>query len=282
MNRTARFLAALLCAALSAPVLAFDGIRITFLAPTAGAPAQVSTMLVEAGDEIVLIGCGPGAAERLRQRGLSAGDVTAIFLTDLQPHHVAGCREMWQSGKAAGVSLAIPVWGPTGTQAFFSGLDDELALVGDARSAAMEIRDNIVYQPEGMTVTAIPADGSGGTRYGYRIDAFRRSVAFAGSAGFSEAVARGARNAQVLLQELAPADAPESSNKSPEEAGKLFRAARPYLAIYMNVIADEAAAEDVVRRTSRTYNGPVQIARNMMVIEIQNEVQIRGAPSSSE
>lgn len=282
MNRTIAFLAVLSCAALSAPVFAFDGIRITFLAPAASATTQVSTTLVEAGDEIVLFGCGPGAAERLRQRGLSIGDVTAIFLTDLQPHHLTGCRELWQAGKAAGASLAIPVWGPPGTQSFFGRLDDELALVADARSVAVDIVDNIVYQPEGMTVTAIPADDGGRERFGYRIDAYRHSVAIAGSAGFSESVARGARNAQVLLQELAPADAPAASNKSPEEAGKLFRAARPYLAVYMNVIADEQAAEDVARKTRRTYNGTVQFARNMMVIEIQNEVQIRSGPSSGE
>lgn len=282
MTRTIRILAALLCAAVATPVFAFEGIRITFLAPAADAATQVSTTLVEAGDEIVLFDCGAGAIERLRERGLGIGDLTAIFLTDLQPHHVAGCRELWQAGKAAGASMAIPVWGPVGTRALFQRLDDELALVGDARSVARDIGDNVVYQPENMTVTAIPVDDGAGKRFGFRVDAFRRSVAIAGSAGFSESVARSARNAQVLMQELAPADALMASNSSPEEAGKLFRAARPYLAVYMNVIADESAAEEIVRRTRRTYSGPVQIARNMMVIEIQNEVQVRAAPSVAE
>ena len=40
-----------------------------------------------------------------------------------------------------------------------------------------------------------------------------------------------------------------------------------------------SSEEEVVRRTRRYYRGPLQIGQDLMVVEIQNEVQIRSTPS---
>lgn len=259
----------------------FEGIRVTFLAAAPGAGHDGSSVLIEAGDQVILVGCAAGVGEGLRKRGMAPGDVSAIFLTDLAAHHVAGCREVLEADARSGSGLPAPVWGPRGTAALFERLDAQAGVPQDARSVAFDIADNVIYQPEAVTVTAFVA---GDRNYGYRIDAYRRTIAVAGAARFSENVVRNTRNAQVLLQELdmpvaAVDDAPDAGS-SPEDAGRLFKAAHPYLAVYTNVPASETQVEDVMRRTRRTYPGPVQIARDMLVIEIQNEVQVRNEPST--
>ncbi|HZP89296.1 MAG TPA: MBL fold metallo-hydrolase [Burkholderiales bacterium] len=274
-----------LCALHVSAACAFEGIRLTLLGgQTADKDANASTAMIEAGDELVLVGCGAGVGERLGRRGFAASDITAIFLTDLEPRHVAGCRELWESARQSGAPLTLGVWGPSGTRNLVQGLDTEFGMQADAQTAAFDITDNVIYHPQGITVTAFVAEPSGKTPvFGYRIDAYRRSVAVAGGTGFSENVARYAHHAHVLLQELSAknrsTDETEASKATPEEAGKLFRAARPYLAVYTNVITDDASIEDVMLRTRRSYRGPVEVARDMMVIEVQNEVQVRSAPS---
>lgn len=277
--------------ALSAQTFAFDGIRLTLLGTGSthhsGAPSGPAT-LIEAGAEVLLIDCGPGTVERLAQIGVALSELTAIFLTSLDASHISGCRELWNARHQAGRPLP-PVWGPEGTQTLLRDVDREHGAL-EQPTEAYDVADNVIYQPEGVTVTAFVTDYPPLPQaFGYRIDANRRAVAVSGDTRYSENLIRYARGAHVLVHEVAAASADSLTgadvrrivemHTSPEEAGKVFRAARPYLAVYSPIVLFDMSEEDLMLRTRRSYRGAVQMGRDLMVIEVQNEVQVRWAPS---
>ena len=276
--------------ALSAQTFAFDGIRLTLLAT--GNPHQEGARsgpatLIEAGNEVLLIDCGPGTVERLERASVALSELTAIFLTSLDATHIAGCRELWSVRQRAGKTLP-PVWGPEGTQALLREMDREYG--SPQPSEAFDVADNVTYQPEGVTVTAFVTDYPPTSQaLGYRIDANRRSVTVSGDTRYSENLIRYARGAHVLVHEVAAASEHlladgdvrriVEMHTSPEDAAKVFRAARPYLAVYSHIMLFDSSEEDLLRRTRHAYRGAVEIGRDLMVIEVQNEVQVRAFPS---
>jgi ribonuclease Z len=154
-----------------------------------------------------------------------------------------------------------------------------------------EIGENVTYQTADVTVTAIVADHQPlAQAFGYRVDYAGRAVVLSGDTRFSENIIRSARGVNVLVHEVAAANAAalEASDRvrgvmamhtSPEEAGMVFRAARPYLAVYSRQLLFGITESELMRRTRRTYNGSLEIGHDLMVIEVQNEVQVRSLPS---
>jgi ribonuclease Z len=99
-----------------------------------------------------------------------------------------------------------------------------------------------------------------------------------------------ARGVQLLVHAVAAVD-PElatgserargliTGHATPEDAARVFRQAHPYLAIYAPIVLLDVSEDQLMRRTHALYPGAVQIGRDLMVIEIQNELQVRNAPS---
>lgn len=290
---------------LAAPAMAFDGVRVTLLGTGSALPSldrSGPATLVEAGDEILLFDCGEGTTQRLTQAGVALKDVNAVFLTHLHSDHVVGFPDLWLSGLLRGRTDAISVFGPAGTadmmrhieQAFRAGLAARPdGPTQDSGIDAHDIAENVVYQSEAVTVTAFVVDHGGGQpAYGYRIDYDkRRSVVISGDTRYSENLIRNARGVQLLVHEVAAAD-PDllatsarlsklfMTHSSPEDAARVFRQARPYLAIYSHIMLLEVSEDDLLRRTHAGYPGAVQVGFDSMVIEIQNEVQVRRGPST--
>ena len=123
----------------------------------------------------------------------------------------------------------------------------------------------------------------------YRVDHDRRAVALLAGARYSENVAHGARGAQVVAGDVAAAA--QEATADPARArrwpvmlrrkmlGRILRGARPYLGLYSHLQLFGVEVEEVVARTRRYYRGPLQIGHALMIVEIQNEVQIRSTPS---
>lgn len=277
----------------AAPGRAFEGIRLTLLgtgAPDVPGTGAGPSTLVEAGDERLLVDCGPGTPEQLRQAGVAVRDLTALFLSTLEPGWLAGCLELVATRARVSAGDPLLVWGPQGTAARVRAWEEALAVAPQSAALGFDIADNLVYQPQGATVTAFVTESAdGGQSYGYRIDAANRAVAISGSTRFSENLIRYARGAHVLVHEVAAASADAAASPdaqrllaahtSPEQAARVFRAARPYLAVYSQVLLVDVTEEELVQRTRSLYRGPLQVGRNLLVIEVQNEVQVRAAPS---
>jgi ribonuclease Z len=287
-----RFVAVLAGLALAAPAVAFDGIRVTLLGGDAIARAAEGPrggILVEADGEVLLFDCAREVGAGLERAGLSAGDVTAVFLTRALNTNLAGCLELFERSERAGRSDPWEIWGPAGTRVALRALLDGTPHA--ARVEASEIVENVVYQTDRVRVTAFVAERvPEESAFGYRVDFRQRAVVIAADNRFSQTLARFARNAAVLVHQVAlsapglaqTSDAARqamATYASPEDAARTFRAARPYLAIYAYAGLFGATESELIQLTRRHYAGPVEIGRDRTVIEIENEVQLRSEPS---
>jgi ribonuclease Z len=291
MIRCPRTATALFLIWLAYPAAAFDGIRLTLLATGAGPGPSA---LVEAGPEVLVFDCGSGTRDRLRQAGMPLRDVTALFLTSLDPVHVGGCAELVRERTQLGLDAPLLLWGPRG----IVDVARKWGASGGERKpdavSAHEIGENVVFQSDEVTVTAIVADyPSQPQAYGYRVDRGGRAIALVGGTRYSENIVRGMRGVQVLVHEVAAADpehvasdpvarAATAAHTSPEDAGRMFHATRPYLAVYSHMQLFGVSEEEVLRRTRRYYRGPLEVGRDLMIVEVQNEVQVRATPSDGD
>jgi ribonuclease Z len=302
LNLICGFALALCC---NVSALAFDGIRVTLLGTGALVPSLERSgpaILVEAGQAVLLFDCGRGVTQRLSQVGIALDDIDAVFLTHLHSDHTVGLPDLWLTAYARGRAEALALFGPEGTQAMARNLEQaysaDIASRGGAAPAASldahDIAENVVYQTEELVVTAFVVDhGPIKPAYGFRIDyQGRRSVVLSGDTRYSENLIRNAKGVQLLVHEVAAAD-PELAGSSPavqrildlhttpEDAARVFRQARPYLAIYSHIVLLGVKEDDVMRRTHDAYRGTVEMGKDLMVIEIQSEVQVRSAPSEA-
>jgi ribonuclease Z len=296
------FCSLLLTLCCGAPALAFDGIRVTLLGTGALVPSMERfgpAILVEAGHSVLLFDCGRGAAQRLVQSGVGLNDIDAVFFSHLHSDHIVGFPDLWLTALARGRATPLLVFGPEGTAAMTHHLEaafiaDITARHGPAQGSldAHDIAENVVYQTEELVVTAFVVDhGAIKPAYGYRVDyQGRRSVVLSGDTRFSEDLIGNAKGVQLLVHEVAAAD-PALARSSPavraildvhttpEDASRVFRQARPYLAVYSHIVLLGVNEDEVMRITHESYRGAVQMGKDLMVIEIQNEVQVRNAPS---
>ena len=301
---TLQVLFAFLAPMAATPALAFDGIRVTLLGTGGPGPSVErfgTSTLVEAGDQVLLFDCGRGVTQRLAQAGVALKDVDAVFLTHLHSDRTLGLPDLWLTGWLRGRSDPMLVFGPDGTQdmarhfeqAFRADIASHPDLAPEAAAiAAHDIGENVVYSTDDVTVTAFVVDhGSIAPAYGYRIDyQGRRSVVLSGDTRYSDNLIRMARGVQLLVHEVAAAEQELASTServrsiiaihtTPEDAARVFRQARPYLAIYAPILLFDVSEDALMRRTHALYPGAVQVGRDLMVIEIQNELQVRNAPS---
>jgi ribonuclease Z len=302
LNLICGFAVAICC---NVSALAFDGIRVTLLGTGALVPSLERfgpAILVEAGQAVLLFDCGRGVTQRLSQAGMSLDDIDAVFLTHLHSDHTVGLPDLWLTAYARGRAEPLPLFGPEGTQAMARHLEqaysaDIASRRGAAPAASLDAHDiaeNVVYQTEELVVTAFVVDhGPIKPAYGFRIDyQGRRSVVLSGDTRYSENLIRNAKGVQLLVHEVAAAD-PELAGSSPavqrildlhttpEDAARVFRQARPYLAVYSHIVLLGVKEDDVMQRTHDAYRGAIEMGKDLMVIEIQNEVQVRSAPSET-
>ncbi|MSQ60817.1 MAG: MBL fold metallo-hydrolase [Betaproteobacteria bacterium] len=302
-----RYLVLGLCWALLVPApfaLAFDGIRVTLLGTGSGAAALAEragpSVLVEVGRDVLLFDCGRGVAARLAAAGMSPAKVQKVFLTNLGSDRTVGCADLWLSGWHRGRDEPLPVTGPQGTVEMMGHLQRAYALdiqarfrenKAGARIDASDISENLVYESEHSRVMAFVVNhGPMDPAYGYRIESGSRAVVISGATTYSENLIQNARRASVIIHEVMAVhgDFLEDSERlrkelathtTPEDAAKVLRATRPGLAVLSPVEFVEVKDSEVMRRVRRQYPGTLEMGYDLMVIEIQNEIQLRGVPS---
>jgi ribonuclease Z len=281
-------------------------IRVTLLGT--GVPTPVMerfgpATLVEAGGEILLFDAGRGVLQRLFQLQKPLKDMRAVFLTHLHSDHIVGLPDLWLTGWLTGrPDVPLRIWGPRGTRAMMTYLD--LAFQYDIRIRlyddrpppegvvvlAEDIAEGVVYENNGVRVTAIEVDHSPvKPAFGYRIDYAGRAVVLSGDTRFSEHLIERAQGADVILHEVIAADlmraragrnpasleAVIAHHTTPEQAGEVFIRVRPGLAVYTHIIPVTATVKDLVPPTRQTYSGPLEVGEDLMVIDIGDKVTVR-------
>ena len=229
--------------------------------------------------------------------------IDVLFLTHLHSDHTVGIPDVWLTSWVFGRAKALEVLGPAGTAEMAGHLarayewdvamrskDEGFPLEG-ARLGARNVPPGVAYERDGLRVTAFAVEHGGviTPAYGYRVDYQGRSAVFSGDTKFFEPLASLAKGVDVFVHEvISPevemrraqvqgAHAIErviSHHTSPEQAGTLFTAAKPRLAVYSHIVPSPTTAEDLIGPTRRTYAGPLAVGYDLMTIVIGDAIDV--------
>jgi len=289
-------------------------LRITFLGTGSPRPSLVRygpSILVEAGDQRVLIDASWGLRERLLQVGgfaLITG-LDHVLLTHLHFDHTIGLADLWLTGWLYGRSNPLRVEGPAGTSAMMSNLQeafqwdvDYRKIVGitfDPAIVARDITDGVIYERDGLVITAfdvahMPIDLETrellefpGQTLGFRVDFKGHSAVFSGDTRPSDNLVRMASGVDVLVHEVqvpSPEQTDEarranvslSVHSTPSQVADIFRRARPRLAVYSHIIPPDVTVQMLLDATD--YDGDMAVAHDLMMITIGDEIEVGERP----
>jgi ribonuclease Z len=272
------------------------------------------SILVQAGDKTLLFDAGRGAAQRLVQLGIPISSIDAFFLTHFHWDHLVGFSDVWLAGWIppwfGQRKEPLNVYGPTGTKKIMDGLraaydadiqirivDEQLAPNGSVINTTEFSEDGIVYDKDGVTVSAFAVDHGEFIKpaYGYRVDYQGRAVVLSGDTRFDENLIEAAQGTDLLIHEVAAAkdELVASDEKfglilahhtTPEEAGVVFDRVSPTLAVYSHLTLlagpgiPEVTLEELVERTKTKYSGELLVGEDLMSFDIGEEVTVNPQP----
>lgn len=263
------------------------------------------SILVEAGSTRVLIDAGRGNAQRLFDIGNRASlvGIDALFLTHLHSDHVVGLPDLWLTSWVFGRATPLQVIGPPGTAEMSGHLEkafewdvqtrgkDEGFPADGAKLAARNVQPGVVFEKDGLTVTAFAVDHGGviSPAYGYRVDYRGRSAAFSGDTRYFEPIVEQAKGVDVLVHEVISPEVEErraqvvgprarerviSHHTAPDQVGTIFSRVKPRLAVYSHIVPSPTTAEDLIGPTRRTYDGPLAVGYDLMTIVIGDTIDV--------
>lgn len=257
--------------------------------PAASGPA---TAVVVRG-RVFLFDAGPGVMRRLKAASLPINGPEALFITHLHSDHTLGYADLMLTSWVMRRHTPFPVYGPPGLRrmtnhllAAYSedisirtnGLEHEVA--GAYRVDVHEIRGGVVYEKDGVRVTAIAVEhGAWKNAFAYRIDAANRSIVISGDTRPSAALVKAATGVDILIHEvysaarLKPEDRPGGKDwprycreyhTSDVELGALAARIRPKLLILNHIIRMGASDEELLAGVlAGGYIGKVVIGKDL-------------------
>jgi ribonuclease Z len=258
--------------------------------------------LVEAGDQKLLFDAGRGVPIRLAQIRIPPARLDALFITHYHSDHVSGIPDVWLTGwLPAGGQRKQPfrVIGPIGAKELMENLqkayaadvririaDQSLPAEGIAVSIEEFASDGIVYEREGVQVTAFEVDHGPKIKpaYGYRINYRGKSLLISGDTRFSENLIRNGKGVDLMVHAIAFAKPEALENiivrnildhhTLPPEAATVFNRTQPKLAVYTHIVQQRTQSvpaptiEEIVAETRKTYLGPLQVGEDLMSFDI--------------
>jgi ribonuclease BN (tRNA processing enzyme) len=257
--------------------------------PAASGPATA----VVIGGRVLLFDAGPGVMRRLKAANLPINGPEALFITHLHSDHTLGYADVMLTSWVMRRRAPFPVYGPRGLQRMTNhlllayaedidirthGLEHEVA--GGYRVDVHEITAGVVYEKDGVRVTAIPVrHGAWQNAFGYRIDTADRSIVISGDTRPSDALIKAARGVDVLIHEvysathLKPEDRPGGQDwpqycheyhTSDMELGALANRVQPKLLILDHIIRMGASDEEIMAGVrAGGYAGRVVVGKDL-------------------
>jgi ribonuclease BN (tRNA processing enzyme) len=288
LARTSTATSALASAAQSTEVVLL-GTGTPYPDPAASGPATA----VVVNGRVFLFDAGAGVMRRLKAANLPINGPEALFITHLHSDHTLGYADLMLTSWVMRRRAPFRVFGPTGLQRMTnhllaaysedirirtSGLEHEVA--GGYRVSVREIRAGVVYEKDGVRVTAIAVEhGAWRSAFGYRIDTADRSIVISGDTRPSETLVKAARGVDILIHEvysasrLAPEDRPGGKDwprycrefhTSDVELGLLATRVQPKLLILDHLIRLGASDEELLAGVrAGGYSGRVVIGKDL-------------------
>jgi ribonuclease Z len=195
--------------------------------------------------------------------------------------------------------------GPTGAKNLMTNLekaysgdiairivDEKLPPQGIAIAADEFDKDGVVYERDGVKVTAFEVDHGDVIKpaYGYRIDYKGHSAVISGDTRYNTNVIKYGTGVDLLVHEVALARPELMTNlfaqaiiahhTSPKDCGRVFTQAKPKLAAYTHLVflsnekVPEATLDDLIKQTRETYDGPLEVGEDLTSFEIGDTVTV--------
>jgi ribonuclease Z len=155
-----------------------------------------------------------------------------------------------------------------------------------------DISEGVVDESAGLKVTAFEVDHAPvKPAFGYRIDYGGHSVGLSGDTRVSENLIRHAQGVDLLIHEvLVPATLDRAGiggerrarivdyHTTPEQGGEVFARTKPRLAVYSHICMPTAANQELVAPTRKAYSGRLELAEDLMTIEIGDAIAVKRRP----
>lgn len=257
--------------------------------PAAWGPASA----VVVGDRLFLVDAGAGVTRRLASAGFPRiKSVTATFLTHLHSDHTLGYPDLIFTTWIMGRRESLAVFGPPGLRRMTDRIldawrdDVDVRVKGLEREtrewlcvAVTEIQPGVVYDRDGVKVTAVPVPHGDWPAFAYRFDTPGRSITFAGDTAPNAALLKAARGTDILVHEVyngkrvAPEARPggefwpeylQKYHTSDAELARVASAVKPGLLVLTHVLRLGGTDEEILQHIREAgYGGRVVVARDL-------------------
>jgi ribonuclease BN (tRNA processing enzyme) len=257
--------------------------------PSAAGPATA----VLVGKRVFLFDAGVAVMRQMNAAGLPLTGPEAVFITHLHSDHTLGYADLMLTSWIMGRTEPFAVYGPPGlrrmTQLLLAAYAEDIQIrtYGLEREVAHgyrvkvhELGEGIVYERDGVRVTAIPVShGSWRKAYGYRIDTPDRTIVISGDTRPSAALVRASAAVDVLVHEvysplhLAPERRPGGKywpqymrefHTSDVELGELASQIKPRLLLLTHIIRMGSTDEDLIAGVRRGgFKGSVIVGKDL-------------------
>jgi ribonuclease Z len=195
-----------------------------------------------AGETVIVVDSGSGAARNLGRMGLPPAQVEAVFLTHFHSDHIDGLGELGALRWVGDAWTApLPVHGPSGVEQLVEGFNLAYAQDQEYRTAhhgekvaptagrglsaqlfsvPAEHGNAVVFEKNGLTVRAFAVDHTPvSPAVGYRFDYMGRSVVVSGDTSKSENLIAQSKDVDVLVHEALSRQLVGVLNQGARQAG---------------------------------------------------------------
>ncbi|HET9088057.1 MAG TPA: MBL fold metallo-hydrolase [Acidobacteriaceae bacterium] len=282
--------------AISSPAQpASQGVFVVFLGtgmPRPDPTRQGPSLAVVANGKAYVVDAGTGLvrqASAAYARGISALQpqlLDTAFLTHLHSDHTLGLPDLILTPWVIRRSVPLRLYGPTGTQAMVTHIEQAYAEDIDLRIHGLEhntrtghqvvvheIQPGVVYQDQNVKVTAFAVQhGSWKEALGYRFDADGKSIVISGDTRPAESVVGACNGCDVLIHEVYSAEFEESAyfssfHTSTLELGELAAKAKPKILIVTHYVGGARPnPAQTLQEIQQKFHRPVVIANDLDVI----------------
>jgi ribonuclease Z len=238
--------------------------------PRASGPATA----VVVGTRVFLVDAGAGVERQLAAAGLPIDGVTALFFTHLHSDHTLGYPDLILTSWVMGRRRPLAAYGPHGLRAMTDHLIAAWAEDIDVRTHGLEheppngyavnVREldgGVVYEEDGVKITAVPACHGTLRAFAYRFDTPDRVIVISGDTAPCAPILAASKNVDVLVHEvyaaarLRPEPRPggqdwpaymRAFHTSDVELGRAAATAAPRLLVLQHIIRMHATDEELL------------------------------------
>ncbi|HUH67356.1 MAG TPA: MBL fold metallo-hydrolase [Syntrophales bacterium] len=254
------------------------GMKVTILGSGTCVPSlerSSSSFALEISGKLLLFDLGPGTMRRLLEAGYSISQVSHIFFSHLHPDHTGEFVSFLFATKypeAYRRRIPFKVVGARGLRNFYEGLRSvygswiELEVLMEIIELDTNVKDQ--FAENAFTIDTLPMLHIESS-IGYRVTAPEgSSLAYTGDTDLCENAVSLARDADLLVCEAALPDAMKvEGHLTPSLAGRIAARGRARK-LLLTHFYPECETVDIEAECRKTYDGPLIIARDLMVIDV--------------